>query len=214
MTAMSETEPLTSLDELVAAVHRTNDRVVDRARDDPSLRGMGPTITVLGAIHTPTGPRLGIANVGDSRMYLHAVEGIVQLTEDHSLVETLVRDGRLTRDEADVHPQRNILTRALGIDEKVLVDAWELVAVVGDRFVICSDGLFNELSEEDMTAVLDAYHDPAEAAQELVDQANQAGGRDNITVVVVDVAEAPPLLDVPDDRVVVSRKAEIGRAHV
>ena len=187
VTALSETELLTSVDELVAAIHRTNDRVVERSRDDPALRGMGTTITVLGAVHTPTGPRLGVANVGDSRAYLRSPDGLAQLTDDHSLVETLVRDGRLTRDEADVHPQRNILTRALGIDEKVLVDAWELAAVVGDRYVICSDGLFNELTVEEMTETLDAHDDPAEAAQELVDAANAAGGRDNITVVVVDV---------------------------
>ena len=200
-------QQLDSLDDLVSAVHQANDRVVERSRDDPALRGMGTTLTVLGALGTALDPRLGVANVGDSRLYLFRDDELVQLTEDHSLVEALVRDGRLTRDEAAAHPQRNILTRALGIDDKVLVDAWELMAVEGDRYVICSDGLFNEVAADRIVELLDDNHEPTDAAAALVDEANGSGGRDNITVVVVDIVEAPPVEEPPDDRIVVARKA-------
>ena len=200
-------EPVESIDELIGRVHRANEEIVSRARAQPELKGMGTTVCVLADI-TGTGPnRLGIANVGDSRLYRLTEGGLHQHTEDHSLVEALVRDGRLTRAEAAVHPQRNIVTRALGIDEKVLVDAWELVPVVGDRYVICSDGLFNEISESEIADVLAAFGSPEAAAVELVDRANAAGGRDNITVVVVDVVEAERVDPLPEDRVTDVRKA-------
>jgi hypothetical protein len=112
-----------------------------------------------------------------------------QITEDHSLVATLERQGRLTRAEAAVHPQRNIVTRALGIDSKVMVDSWEIAPVVGDRYLLCSDGLFNEIDDNRIAATLRKLADPMEAANELVRLANEAGGRDNITCVVVDVLE-------------------------
>lgn len=204
VTELGASEAFATLDDLVAAVHRSNDRVVDRSREDPELRGMGTTLCVLAAL----GPdRLGVANVGDSRIYLGEAGGLLQLTEDHSLVEALVRDGRLTRDEAAVHPQRNIVTRALGIDDKVLVDAWELAPVPGDRYVICSDGLFNEVAAIDIAATLNRIDDPEAAAAALVEAANKAGGRDNVTVVVVDVLDAPEFDDPPRDRVVATRRA-------
>ncbi len=104
-------------------------------------------------------------------------------------MEDLVRDGQLTRDEAAVHPQRNILTRALGIDIDVDVDSDTVLPFTGDRFLLCSDGLFNEVTEDQMSSVLRRLADPSEAADELVRLANEGGGRDNITVVVVDVVD-------------------------
>lgn len=200
-----------SIDDLVRRVQEANTDIVDRAREQPEFRGMGTTIVMLADIEQAAPNRLGVANVGDSRLYRVTATGLHQHTEDHSLVEALVRDGHLTRAEAAVHPQRNIVTRALGIDDKVLVDAWELIPVVGDRYVLCSDGLFGEIDDDEIHEVLQATSSPQDAADELVRRAREAGGRDNITVVVVDVVEADPDEEHPDDRVVGIHKALSGK---
>ena len=132
---------------------------------------------------------LVIANVGDSRAYLLRDGSLVQLTEDHSVVADLVRDGRITAEEAEVHPQRNIVTRVLGVYETIDVDLWPVDPVVGDRVLLCSDGLFNEVGTDQITSALRRLDDPSEAAAELVRLANEGGGRDNITVVLVDVVD-------------------------
>jgi protein phosphatase len=113
----------------------------------------------------------------------------VQLTEDHSVVADLVREGRISEEEAQVHPQRNIVTRVLGVYESVDVDLWPIAPVTGDRILLCSDGLFNEVGTDQISAVLRRLDDPTEAASELVRLANEGGGRDNITVVIVDVVD-------------------------
>ena len=205
--ALTSRDPVTSLDDLVTLVHSANQTIVEAALEDPSLRGMGTTISVLADLDEIDGEkRLGIANVGDSRVYRVRADGLSQLTEDHSLVEALVRDGRLSPEEAGRHPQRNILTRALGIDTKVLVDAWEIRAVTGDRFVICSDGLFNELSADEIAGIVGGSDDPQATADSLVARACDAGGRDNVTAVVVHVTDGDEGGD-DDDRVVVVRLA-------
>ncbi len=184
----SHDEPSTST--LVRAVRSANKAVFDRAGSDPDLKGMGTTLTALADVAGREGRRLGIVNVGDSRLYRFRGDHLEQLTEDHSLVASLERQGRITADEAKTHPQRNILTRALGIDEVVVVDSWEVDPVTGDRFLICSDGLFNEVDENRLVATLRRFEDPGDAARELVRLANEGGGRDNITCVVVDVMSA------------------------
>ena len=177
---------------LRAAVERANRAVVAHAEDDPTVKGMGTTVCALAAVSVDGQELLAAVNVGDSRLYLCRREGgLEQVTEDHSLVATLERQGQLTAEEAAVHPHRNILTRALGIDAKVLVDLFELRPLGGDRYLLCSDGLFNEVSEPVIEETLRELADPQEAADRLVQMANAAGGRDNISVVVVDV--------VPDD---------------
>lgn len=184
-----------TLDELVHAVERANDAVISRARREPELRGMGTTLSALAAVEIDGEPRIAVVNVGDSRTYLLQGEELLQITKDHSLVEMLVDEGTISRADAARHPQRNIVTRALGIDEKVMVDSFELLAVTGDRYLICSDGLFNEVPPEEIVATLRHFTNPNEAAHELVYLANEGGGRDNITCVVVDVVEgasAPP----------------------
>ncbi|MFM7063193.1 MAG: hypothetical protein ACKO04_06845, partial [Actinomycetes bacterium] len=119
----------------------------------------------------------------------HYADGVLtQITEDHSLVEALVRDGRLTPEEAEVHPQRNVLTRALGVEAYVEVYAWVLAPADGDRFLLCSDGLFNEITDTQIAEVLESAKDPDTAARLLAERAETAGGRDNITTVVVDVS--------------------------
>ena len=185
--------PDLTTDELVRAVQRANTAVVSAAADDPDLSGMGTTLCALALIETATDERLAIINVGDSRVYLLKEGDLEQITDDHSLVATLERQGRLTADEAAVHPQRNIITRALGIDTRVMVDSWEVRPVPGDRYLLCSDGLFNEVEESRIAATMRKLASPDEAARELVRLANEGGGRDNITVVVVDVeGEADP----------------------
>jgi protein phosphatase len=174
-------------DELVRAVQRANEAVVGAATEDPDLAGMGTTLCAMALVDADGDQRLAIVNVGDSRAYLLKTGDLEQITDDHSLVATLERQGRLTRDEAAVHPQRNILTRALGIDARVMVDSWEVRPVVGDRYVLCSDGLFNEVDESKIAATLRRLDDPTEAARELVRLANEGGGRDNISLVIVDV---------------------------
>jgi len=205
--ALAGAATVTTLDDLIERVQDANSEIVERGRLDPQLKGMGTTVCILTDLQCAGPNRLGIANVGDSRLYRAGPTDLHQLTEDHSLVESLVRDGRLTREEADNHPQRNIVTRALGIDERVLVDAWELVPVAGDRYVICSDGLFGEVGGAEIHQVLSATESPQAAADDLVARANEAGGRDNITVVVVDVVDADTVDDLPDDRVTDVRKA-------
>ncbi len=199
-----------SLDGVVRAVRYANRAVWARAEDDPALRGMGTTLCAIALVPadpSPAGPvgadadrdpdatgvlggdRVVVANVGDSRVYLFHDGVLEQISEDHSLVGELVRDGRLSYLEARSHPQRNVLTRVLGHDTDVDVDAWEIVPYVGDRFLLCSDGLFNEVTDEGMVGVLRRLADPGEAAHELVRLANDGGGRDNISVVVVDVVD-------------------------
>lgn len=179
-------------DALVDAVKSANRAIVSRAKDDPELRGMGTTMCALAKVSLEDGEEcLTVVNVGDSRAYLlkSGEEGLFQVSEDHSLVATLVRQGQLTPAEAAVHPQRNILTRALGIDQEVLPDSFALLPVKGDRYLLCSDGLFNEVDENRIADVLRELTDPAAAAEELVRLANEGGGRDNISVVIVDVID-------------------------
>ncbi len=175
---------------LVDAVQEANHAVVAQAGADDDLKGMGTTLCAMALVDADGRDTIAVVNVGDSRLYLLSDGALTQITEDHSLVATMERQGRLSRAEAAVHPQRNILTRALGIDTAVLVDSWEIVPVVGDRYLICSDGLFNEVDDNRLAATLRRLADPAEAARELVRLANESGGRDNITCVIVDVVEA------------------------
>lgn len=176
-------------DALVDAIQAANEVVMAKADDDPSLRGMGTTIVALAAVVTDGEDRIAVVNVGDSRCYLLEEDHLRQITKDHSVVQTLVDNGQITRAEAERHPQRNILTRALGIDPRVMTDSWELLPFAGDRYILCSDGLFNEVAETDIVQVLRDQPNPGDAADELVRMANEGGGRDNISVVVIDVVE-------------------------
>lgn len=176
-------------DVLVEAVQTANRVLVARSSADAELTGMGTTMCAMALVDADGRDAIAVVNVGDSRLYLLSDGDLTQITEDHSLVATLERQGRISSAEAAVHPQRNILTRALGIDTSVMVDSWEILPVVGDRYVLCSDGLFNEVEDGRLAATLRRLADPGEAASELVRLANEAGGRDNITCVVVDVVD-------------------------
>ncbi|HEX2048654.1 MAG TPA: Stp1/IreP family PP2C-type Ser/Thr phosphatase, partial [Acidimicrobiales bacterium] len=174
---------------LVAAVEAANHAVWELAQGSREKRGMGTTLTALALVREDGEEQLALANVGDSRTYLLQQGDLIQLTEDHSLVEELVRDGKLSPAEAQTHPQRSIITRALGMEPEIEVDSWEIIPFVGDRILLCSDGLTNELSDERIASTLRQLADPQEAAHDLVRQARAAGGSDNITVVVVDVVD-------------------------
>ncbi len=178
------------LDALVTGVGHANRRILDEAAADPKLHGMGTTVVALGLIDVADGVALGAINVGDSRMYRLTGNVLEQLTEDHSLVEALVREGRITAAEAKVHPQRNIVTRALGVIEHVEVDSFHFVPKIGDRYLLCSDGLFNEVDANTIAAILATEADPEVATQKLIAAANEGGGHDNITTVIADVVAA------------------------
>jgi protein phosphatase len=193
-------------DSLTEAILVANHRIRNEGDADPNLRGMGTTVVALALVPEEADPdssggdddepaaddrpqHLLIANVGDSRAYLQRDGGLVQLTEDHSVVADLVREGRISEEEAEVHPQRNVVTRVLGVYDTIDVDLWPIDPVAGDRFLLCSDGLFNEVGADQISSVLRRLDDPSEAAAELVRLANEGGGRDNITVVIVDVVD-------------------------
>lgn len=184
---LSGVRGLISLERLVKVAEAANRRIYEQA-SDPSLRGMGTTLVAAAA--DPGNSILNIVNVGDSRAYRARAGALEQLTQDHSLVEDLVREGRLTREEALTHPQRNIVTRALGISAEVAVDPYQIDAEVGDRYILCSDGLFNEVDDQSILGILANNADAAKAAELLVAEAVERGGRDNVTVVLIDVKDA------------------------
>ncbi|MEO7837467.1 MAG: Stp1/IreP family PP2C-type Ser/Thr phosphatase [Acidimicrobiales bacterium] len=180
-----------SADGLAEAVRNANQAVWGRAQQDPELRGMGTTLTAVALVmdEGDDDDLLAVVNVGDSRAYLLRDGELEQLTEDHSVPEELRRAGRLSDAEAASHPQRNVLTRALGIDPQVDVDCFQVTPYRGDRLMLASDGLYNEVDESDIAVVLRRIADPEKAAEELVKMAREHGGNDNITVVVVDVVD-------------------------
>ena len=175
-----------STDDLRQAVRLANGAVWKRGSDDPSYRGMGTTVTAVAVVDDDT---LAVANVGDSRTYLLRDDELIQLTEDHSFVQEAVRSGQLTRAQAESHPRRSQLTRALGVGDDVDVDIEVIEPLSGDRLLLCSDGLWDEVGDDVIAMVLSNRRDPEEAASELVRWAKEAGGRDNITVIVLDVVD-------------------------
>jgi serine/threonine protein phosphatase PrpC len=178
--------------DLVRAIQDANLAIHLAATNNVDQQGMGTTVTSLAVIADPTTPdaeKFVLANVGDSRSYLLREGRLSQLSEDHSYVQALVNEGHITIEEARVHPRRNIVTRALGIEDDVEVDSWILPIVRGDRFLLCSDGLVDEVDDAAIAEILIRYTDPQAAAEELVDVANANGGRDNVTVVIVDVVD-------------------------
>ena len=166
-------------------VRRANELVFERSTTDRRVAGMGTTLTAVviegGAAH--------LAHVGDSRAYLLRAGDLRQLTDDHTLVQRMVRAGEITRDEAEVHPHRNVIIRALGIEPEVEVDETTVALLDGDRILLCSDGLTAMVAEQQVQAILETEPDPKRAADRLVRSANRAGGVDNITVVVIDVQD-------------------------
>jgi serine/threonine protein phosphatase PrpC len=170
---------------LAAAIREANEAILDRAGGDPALYGMGTTVTaaaVAGDGH------LQLAHVGDSRAYLLRGGTLEQLTSDHTVVGELVRRGRLTPEQAAIHPERSILTRAVGLDPRVPVDLPDpLELQPEDQVLLCSDGLTEAVADGQIAELLSAAPDGHAACRSLIDAANDAGGPDNITVVLVQV---------------------------
>ncbi len=170
---------------LTEVVQQANERIHAMSREDSSRAGMGTTMTVL----LVGGDEVTVAHVGDSRAYRLRDDELERLTDDHSLVEELRRQGRLTEEEADEHPQRSIITRALGPEGHVEVDTRTLRARDGDVFLICSDGLTTMVKERLIAETLRTARTLEDAGERLIAAANDAGGRDNITVVLVRIEE-------------------------
>ena len=187
--------PVGSLED---AIREANRRILAAAKSDERLSGMGTTVVALRFGGTESEPAAEISHVGDSRAYLLRDGELKPITEDHSLVAELVRSGDLTRDEASEHPQKNLITRALGAEVEVEVDTTVLPIRSGDRFILCSDGLSDMIPETRMLDLLTfSPEGPEKAAQTLVSAALEAGGTDNVTVVVVDVKEGDPPAEEP-----------------
>jgi protein phosphatase len=177
------------------AITNANEAVFGKAAQDAELQGMGTTLTAV----VPDGNGVLVGHVGDSRAYLLRDAELRQLTTDHSLVEELMREGTLTEEQAATHPQRSIITRALGVEGAVEVDVYPVPLLPGDRLLICSDGLTSMLRQDAIAGLLRRETDPTRAANLLVDAANAAGGEDNITTVVIDVEDdgADPFAPAP-----------------
>lgn len=166
---------------LSRAIRIANDQVRRKAREDESLYGMGSTVVAA----TVLGKYLQVANVGDSRLYI-INEEVRQITRDHSLVEEMVRMGGLDREAARNHPDKNIITRAIGARDTIEIDFFHEELKSGDLILMCSDGLTNMLEDEEIGRILKTPGTIEERAERLIDAANQNGGRDNIAVILID----------------------------
>lgn len=174
-------------DSLVAAVEAANRAVHAEATANPDLAGMGTTITAMMTTHDSA----QIVHVGDSRAYLLRNGKLRRLTQDHTVVERLAREGKIPLGDVDRHPQRSVLERALGVGPEVDVDVLLLDVRPGDRLLLCTDGLTSMLEDDEIREILLTESDPEGAAQALVAAALEAGGKDNVTAVVVDFPRAP-----------------------
>jgi PPM family protein phosphatase len=171
---------------IAALIAEANRRIWERSLNDPNTAGMGTTVTA--ALVDAAGSTVAIGHVGDSRAYLSRHGAFEQLTTDHSLVAELVESGVLTPEEAERHPQRSAITRALGTEPTVEVESFTIPAEPGDLFLICSDGLSSMVADEEMAAAIEAAgRDPERAADALVAAANAGGGEDNITAVLFEM---------------------------
>ena len=183
-------EGTTAIDALIQEANR---RIYDRASTDPTASGMGTTMTVA----LVEGMSVAIGHVGDSRAYLVRGEHMEQLTEDHSLVNELLKTGKLSEEEAQIHPQRSVITRAVGTDPDVDIDGFTIEAEEGDVFLICSDGLSDMVEDEEILELVHANREDLDkAVKALVAAANRGGGEDNITAVAFRISsEAAPSLE-------------------
>jgi serine/threonine protein phosphatase PrpC len=173
---------------LTEQVEQANRAVFERSQSDREVSGMGTTLTAV----LVQDAEVRLAHVGDSRAYLLRGDELHLLTEDHTLVHRMVTEGEITEEEAETHPHRSILTRALGVDGAVAVDEGIVELRDGDRLLLCTDGLTGMVRDAEIEAVLKETPDPQEAVERLVRMANRAGGVDNITAVILDFAEGDP----------------------
>lgn len=167
---------------LETAILQSNEKVLEHSKDFPECSGMGTTL--VAAICTAS--FCTIANIGDSRGYLLSESGLAQVTEDHSLVNELVKSGEITKEDAENHPRKNVLTRALGTERGIIADYYTIMFEQGDSLLLCSDGLSNKLAQQEMQRILEAELSIEEKAESLIRIANENGGEDNITLVILE----------------------------
>lgn len=179
ITNSSQKEPVASIKE---AVEQVNTMLLAEADADVSKAGMGTTIVAATVVEN----RLYAANVGDSRLYVINEESIIQITRDHSLVEEMVRLGEMDKEDAKDHPDKNIITRAIGVLPEVTADFFEIMLNPGDMILMCSDGLTNMVEDNEIKKIVLGQRDIVEKAEKLVETANRNGGKDNITVVLIE----------------------------
>lgn len=165
------------------AVRAANKEIMRAAKEGYGRSGMGTTVTAA----LVEGTRIAIAHVGDSRAYLLHAGVLERVSQDHSMVADMIRAGQLTEAEARIHPNRSVITRALGTDPNVVADTYDIDAEPGDRLLLCSDGLSGMLIDSEIARILGEYREPSVAARALIDAANEAGGHDNISAVIVDI---------------------------
>ena len=175
---------ITNATQLGQAVEEANLAIIDAASNGRGKQGMGTTCTAA----ILEGENLSIAQVGDSRAYLLHDGKLQQLTRDHSYVAELVEQGQITKDYARVHPMRSKITRALGTDPNMVADLYEINVSSGDRLLLCTDGLYSMITDDDIEHILSQTADPQIAADKLIEEACVWGGHDNVTVIVVDIA--------------------------
>ncbi len=199
--ALAERRPGSQGEEvLVSLVAEANQRIYERSLGDPLVAGMGTTVTAL--LVDEAAETIAVGHVGDSRAYVFHAGELRQLTDDHSLVGELVRSGRLTPEDAEQHPHRSVITRAVGTEASVEVDVETIRPKPGDLYIICSDGLTDMVQDTEIArAVADVRGEPDAVTEELVAAANRAGGIDNITIIVFEIEEgdAPPPAAAPDE---------------
>lgn len=195
--ALEDTDPgrLTGPERVASLIQEANRRVHERSSVDPATSGMGTTMTVA----LVEGDGVVIGHVGDSRAYLVRNHEIEQITEDHSLVNELLKSGKLSPEEAETHPQRSVITRAVGTDPDVDVDSFVVDTHDGDVFLICSDGLTDMVDDKEILTVVDRHSANLErVTKQLVTAANRGGGEDNITVVAFSIGKTDGVADVED----------------
>jgi PPM family protein phosphatase len=195
--ALEDTDPgrLTGPERVASLIQEANRRVHERSSSDPATSGMGTTMTVA----LVEGDGVVIGHVGDSRAYLVRDHEIEQITEDHSLVNELLKSGRLSPEEAEAHPQRSVITRAVGTDPDVDVDSFTVDAHDGDVFLICSDGLTDMIDDREILDLVDQHRGNLERlTKQLVTAANRGGGEDNITVVAFSIGKPDAIADIGD----------------
>ncbi|MBN1623970.1 MAG: Stp1/IreP family PP2C-type Ser/Thr phosphatase [Clostridia bacterium] len=160
---------------------KINIEIINKSNDRESVAGMGTTMSLC----CVDGNWINIGHIGDSRIYIMREGQIKQLTKDHSYVENLVDTGRITREQAKTHPDKNIITKALGLDMEVDSDYCREKLESGDRILLCSDGLTNELDDSEILKIIEDEKEPGEAVESLLAKANESGGRDNVTALLV-----------------------------
>jgi protein phosphatase len=175
-----------TVDEATDALAQANQAILEAVRQDPGRAGMGTTVAGLVVVVAGGSEHWMVFNVGDSRVYRLVHGDLRQVTVDHSEAEELIAAGRLSREAARNYQRRNIVTRSLGSDPPAAVDSWVFPPDASDRFIICSDGLTTELRDSEISDIATMYSDPHLVAEKLVEKALEAGGHDNVTVVVVD----------------------------